>query len=247
MKLLRTVHWLGLNLLKSVYNFLLARRSRPPGPVSDLPAMAAVAARARVRTDVSDHLETLFAEALLQRPRVIVELGTRGGESTFVLSQAAAGCGADLISVDLEDCSGSSAYPRWHFVKSDDVAFAKKFPGWCRRRNITPRIGLLFIDTSHEFEHTRREIQAWFPHLAPGAKVIFHDTHLRLIYFRRDRSMGIGWNNRRGVMRALEEYFSCRFDESRTFVDARRGWLIRHWPDCNGLTILDRQAGRARR
>jgi len=42
------------------------------------------------------------------------------------------------------------------------------------------------------------------------------------------------------VIRAVEEHFHCRWDETKPFVDARAGWLIRHWPNCSGLTVLDR-------
>jgi hypothetical protein len=70
--------------------------------------------------------------------------------------------------------------------------------------------------------------------------VIFHDTNLGRIYFREDMSMGFGYNNRRGVIRTLETYFSKPFDERRDFTDFGRGWLIRHYSHCNGLMVLER-------
>ncbi len=84
-----------------------------------------------------------------------------------------------------------------------------------------------------------REIEHWFPLLAPRAKVFFHDTNQRRIYFREDGSMGVGWNNR-GVMVALEKYFNKNFNEKRDFTDLVNGWSIRHYAKCNGLTILTR-------
>ena len=56
--------------------------------------------------------------------------------------------------------------------------------------------------------------------------------------------MGVGWNNDRGVIRALEAFFSRSFDERKDFVDFKDGWMIRHRAACNGLTILDRDAVR---
>ena len=41
-------------------------------------------------------------------------------------------------------------------------------------------VDVLFIDTSHLYEHTVRELAAWFPLLANKALVIFHDTNLFL-------------------------------------------------------------------
>src|SRR5436190_17194537 len=38
--------------------------------------------RERTNTDICDHLNTLFFMAVSARPRLLVELGTRGGEST---------------------------------------------------------------------------------------------------------------------------------------------------------------------
>lgn len=36
-------------------------------------------------------------------------------------------------------------------------------------------IGLLFIDAKHTYHAVREDLQAWTPHLAPGACVAFHD------------------------------------------------------------------------
>ena len=59
---------------------------------------------ATARSDIRDHLGTLFHEAVSARPRLIVELGTRGGGSTRALLAAAEVTGAHVLSVDIEDC-----------------------------------------------------------------------------------------------------------------------------------------------
>ena len=41
------------------------------------------------RSDISDHLATIFSEAVAAKPRLIVELGVRGGESRYALERAA--------------------------------------------------------------------------------------------------------------------------------------------------------------
>ncbi len=101
-------------------------------------------------------------------------------------------------------------------------------------------IDVLFIDTSHLFEHTHSEITAWFPFLSSRAKVFFHDTNLKRVYFRKDGSMGIGWNNGRGVIRAVERYLNRTFNERANLVDFSPGWLVRHFPYCAGFTILEK-------
>lgn len=192
------------------------------------------------RTDISDHLVTLFVESLSAKPKVIVELGVRGGESTFVLERVAKLCNSTLISVDIEDCFGICSYKNWLFVQSDDIEFAKIFEDWCKEREIQPKIDVLFIDTTHIFEHTVQEIENWFPFLADEAKVFSHDTNLKRLFFRRDGSMGAGWNNKRGVIRAIEKYFGNAFNEKRDFTEFKKGWRIKHFSNCNGFTILEK-------
>jgi hypothetical protein len=72
------------------------------------------------------------------------------------------------------------------------------------------------------------------------AKVIFHDTNLNKIGPRSDGCLQLSWDNDRGVIRAIEEYLGITINERRRFIGKVNGWLIRHWPNCNGLTILDR-------
>jgi hypothetical protein len=220
-----------LRLASAIVN--LSNRLRPrPAPAGAYSVdLSQVRSRARARSDINDHLETLFLEALSVRPRVLVELGVRGGESTFVLERVARLCGAALVSIDLEDCSGASAYERWTFLQQDDVEAGLAWGG--------PPIDVLFVDTSHLYDHTRREIEAWFPHLSDRAKAFFHDTNLRRFYFRKDGTMGLAWDNERGVIRAIEEHLGASFDERRDFVDLVGGWMIKHHAKCNGFTVLE--------
>ncbi len=87
------------------------------------------------RTDISDHLLTLFVESLAVEPRLIVELGVRDGQSTFVLERVAKLCNSRLVRVDLDDVRFTVSYHNWEFVKSDDTEFAKPSPGAQYSRN----------------------------------------------------------------------------------------------------------------
>jgi len=208
-----------------------------------LRSLASIQKRAALRTDICDHLETIFYECLGMRSGLIVELGSGDGESTFVLERVAKMWQSAMVSVDIEDRDEVGVYARRIFVKRDDVEFAKEFSDWCERRSIRPKIDILFVDTSHLYEHTVKEIETWFPFLAPRAKVFFHDTNLKEVFIRRDGTHGQGWDNERGVIRAVEEYFGESFDEAVDFMTIKNGWLIRHTAHCNGLTILDRYDG----
>ena len=70
--------------------------------------------------------------------------------------------------------------------------------------------------------------------------MLFHDTNLGEVYRHSDGSLGMAWDNERGVIRALEGFCGTSFDEKEDFVDYRRGWLIKHHAVCSGLTILER-------
>jgi len=192
------------------------------------------------KTDISDHLETIFTECLDIEAKLIVELGVGDGESTFVFERLAKLWGAVLVSVDVEDCRRVSSYKQRIFVRQDDIAFAATFDQWCRNKRIDPQIDILFIDTSHLYDHTVSEIGSWFPLLAERAKVLFHDTNMHEVFTRKDGSKGQGWDNERGVIRAIEDYFGGPFNEEKDFIESRNGWIIKHYSYCNGFMIMDR-------
>ena len=192
------------------------------------------------KTDISDHLETLFVESLDIESRLIVELGVGDGESTYALERIANLWGAKLVSVDIEDRREVSTFKDRVFVQKDDIAFAAEFTNWCKQRNIEPLIDILFIDTSHLYDHTVAEIKAWFPYLSKRAKIFFHDTNMSEVFFRKDGSTGKGWDNERGVIRAIEEHLDIKFDEKKDFVLMHKGWFIRHFTICNGFIVMDK-------
>lgn len=208
--------------------------------LSELKELNEIKKRSFKRTEMSDHLVNLFRESLLKNPKLIVELGVNTGESTFVFERVAKLTNAKLVSVDITDCSNVTSWKDWLFVKKDDIEFSKEFTSWCSKNKITPKINILFIDTSHLFNHTVKEIESWFPHLSEDAKVIFHDTNLKKVFKRRDGSMGLGFENHRGVIRGIEKYFKCKFNEEKSFTLFKDNWLIKHEPNCNGLMILDK-------
>lgn len=234
-----SAEWLVSGILRQYNRVRHSVRSRH-APPTHFRSLAEIREHASSVTDIDEHLELIFVEALLCRPRVIVELGVRGGASTFVFDRVARQCGSTLISADLDDCSAVGSGSRWHFFQGDDIRFAGAFPDFCKTHDVSPVVDLLFIDTSHYYDHTAQEICSWFPYLSDRAKVIFHDTNLRPIGPRNDGCFALGWDNRRGVVRAIEGFLGITLDERLRITDHAAGWLVRHWPNCNGLTILDR-------
>lgn len=205
----------------------------------DVP-LARVRRRSRKRTDINDHLERLYQIARESGAQLIVELGVRTGESSFALETAVRETGAWLISVDLEETTFASTYEKWRFVQADDIVFADQFPEFAKKTGCPRRVDLLFLDTTHVYQDTVRELAAWLPLMAPEGILVLHDTNMARIFRRKDRSFGFGWNNRRGVIRAVEELVGRNYDETRPFQDEAGGFVIDHVPWCNGLTVLKR-------
>jgi len=199
-------------------------------------------------SDMRDHLWTIFREALLAQPKLMVELGTRGGVSTRALLAAADIADAHLVSVDIEDCSAidlpDHLRRRWSFVQSDDVVFAgEPFAAFCRSRGLAPVAQVILIDTSHTYEHTRDEIAAWMPRLSDPGVMLFHDTNARGGWYRRlDGRVEPGLDKPRPVIRAVEEFLRRRYDEQTFFTDVVDGYIVQHMPWSSGLLSLRKQA-----
>jgi predicted O-methyltransferase YrrM len=194
-------------------------------------------------SDISDHLGTLFYETVAQRPRLIVELGTRGGESTRALLAAARHTGAHLLSIDIDPCDipdlPAEFRSSWSFVQSDDIAFGRdRFGPWCAARGLPAEAPVLFVDTSHEYDHTREELQVWLPKVPAGGVAMFHDTYMDHAVFRNDGSLVMGWDNARGVIRAIEEALGIQINE-KAYTTVKAGqWLLKHDPKSSGFTVM---------
>lgn len=203
-----------------------------------------VRALAAANTRIAIHavLEEIYEAARAAKPRVIVELGvSREALANKVLAWTAQESHADFVSCDLEDFAHVCSYSGWRFVRQHDVDFGLRYDQW-REEALIPRgIDVLLIDTDELYQHTRHEISAWFPHLAPACTVLFRCTNLRkkLIY-RDGTTTMLGWDNQRGVVRAVEEYLGQRFNEAEAFSSQCGEWRVTHSPWGAGLTVMRR-------
>ena len=111
-----------------------------------------------------------------------------------------------------------------------------------QKNNLPSEIDVLFIDTSHTYEHTLEEMKYWFPFLGKQGKVIFHDTHSPKIVKIRDGSLypKINKHSQREVIAAIETFFNIKIDETMPFIYSNNKWLFKHDPFSFGLTILKR-------
>jgi predicted O-methyltransferase YrrM len=205
---------------------------------SEIKELQEIYDHAMVDTDISDHLEPLFVESMAIKPKLIVELGVRTGQSTFVFERVAKLCNAFLLSVDIALQQSKTKWQRSEFIQRDDLLVADDFPAWCMRNNLEPTIDVLFIDTSHEYHQTKEEIRKWFPFLSPRGVAFFHDANVKLIYKRRNGTIGKAYNDDRDVMRAIEEHVGAPLNEKKYFKKVVGNWLVEHYAACNGMTLL---------
>ena len=184
-------------------------------------------------TDISSHLPEIYKEVYKMQPKTIVELGVRGGESSFVFSCINEELGSHVYGIDIDLCDYRDIR-NGHFIQGDDCQVAKTFH---------QKIDVLMIDTSHLFDHTLLEITEWFPLLNERSLILFHDTNIDgKGYIRLNGTRGENWDNQRGVIRALEVFFGKTYDEKAEFEDSFEFygylWKLRHKAYCNGLMMI---------
>ncbi len=178
-------------------------------------------------SDINQHLPTIYCHTLMSNPKLIMELGVRGGESTKALFGAAKITNGKLIGLDI-DLSCIDIYKRLHapdmvqFLCQNDIDFGIK-----NRDFYNQQVDVLFIDTSHEYIQTLKEITIYLPFLNQNGIMLFHDSN---------------WNSRlSGVTRALKRHFGD-FDETqyifKVFNYKGHKWKMIHYPNKNGLMVL---------
>lgn len=151
--------------------------------------------------DMGAHMPTLYALARLCSFSGIVECGTGGGFSTHALLCGAIEGGGKLASYDKSPACGPSAagnmgigsenldFARWTFTVKDSVEAAGDWKDGS--------VGLLFLDTSHRLDATRKELSAWLPKMHPDGIMCGHDYYLHL---------DSEWKDISGVKQAVDEF-----------------------------------------
>jgi hypothetical protein len=126
---------------------------------------------------ISAHLPTLYVLALDTKEQLI-ELGV--GCSTVALLEACEVSGNRLTSYDHDPesknrvvrLSNSKMLERWTFISKNSVESANL------HENCS--VGLLFIDTRHSLEQTRKELEAWLPKMSNTGIICGHDYYLKI-------------------------------------------------------------------
>lgn len=216
-------------------------------PLNALPTYKDLLAHSNVKnTDFSSHLAPLFCHCLLQNPDIFIESGIRWGDgSTIALAKISQLLqNSILIGLDIDNCAQHYAHiPNARFFQGDDVAF----PAYFKKLNFAKdKVDFVFIDTSHQYEHTLQEIDAFTSILADNGTISFHDSNVAVEYPVRinGTACGSGLGNPKGVTDGLKTYFNIEFDESKYLnINVEKDgylWNIVNYPYCYGLAVTKR-------
>lgn len=145
--------------------------------------------------------------------KTVIELGTRSGVSTSGWLYGLAQTGGHLWSVDLLPKPKFGDVDGWTFIEGSDLDPAVL-------RQLPPVADIVFIDTSHRYDHTLAELNVYYPRVRPGGKIVLHDTENRRPL---DAARWPDWP----VKTAVEEFCA---EELLTW---------RNYPDCWGLGVID--------
>jgi predicted O-methyltransferase YrrM len=115
--------------------------------------------------DITEHLDFIKKVCMMVEAELILELGVRSGNSTRAFLEVADKLDANVISIDIDDCSCVANSPRWKFYQMDDLNFNQHL-----------LIDVLFIDTSHTYEQTLKELEKFEPMVKRGGVIFLHDT-----------------------------------------------------------------------
>lgn len=118
------------------------------------------------------HMAFLRGTAASYENLVVIEFGVRTGNSTACFLAAALERGGQVWSVDIAPAQVPPHWhdtPCWHFLEADDIG--EHAQAW-----LPEKCDVLFIDSSHQHDHTLDELRLHVPRVRPGGVVLLHDT-----------------------------------------------------------------------
>jgi len=164
-----------------------------------------------IPSDIYLHLPRFVTMAQDLNAQHVIELGTRTGVSSVAWLYALSLTGGRLTSIDIDARPDIGEHDHWTFIQGDDCdpdIVAGLDPA-----------DIVFIDTSHHYEHTVRELHLYRWLVKRGGLIVCHDTML-------ERPEGAPPLPRFPVRTAIEEFVSEMGFE----------WI--NVPDCWGLGII---------
>ena len=104
----------------------------------------------------------------LKNPKIL-EFGVQRGYSTKRFLNLINRKGGQLISVDINDCSGVSKNKKWKFIQSRDDNFK------LITKNIPKKVDVIFLDSLHEAKHVKKMIYYYYKYLSKNGFFFIDD------------------------------------------------------------------------
>lgn len=162
-------------------------------------------------SDIYLHLPRMVDLVLATRAQHVVELGTRTGVSTVAWLYGLEQTGGRLTSVDIDAKPEIGDHDAWTFIRGDDCSAEVL-------EQLEPA-DIVFIDTSHLYDHTVRELDLYRHVVKPGGVICLHDTELPIPEGAPERPLY-------PVKKAVKEFV------------AETGWKWINFPDCYGFAVI---------
>jgi predicted O-methyltransferase YrrM len=121
-------------------------------------------------SDIYLHLPRMVALVEETNAQHVIELGTRTGVSTIAWLYALEKTGGRLTSIDIDLRPPIGVHDHWTFIQGDDCDPAIV--------SALQPADIVFIDTSHLYDHTVRELNLYRWLVKPGGVICLHDTEL---------------------------------------------------------------------
>jgi len=125
--------------------------------------------------DMFREVPILYDESIRLGAKKTIDLGVKYGLSTRAFLLACAVTDGHVWSVDVTDSPYArqkirewGLADRWTFTIMDDLEFIKTWK--------EGPVDIVMIDTSHYYEHTLRELEAYSPIVRSGGLIFLHDT-----------------------------------------------------------------------
>lgn len=143
--------------------------------------------RLSIKSAWNEHAPFAMMLVELQRPRVIVELGTHWGVSYCAWCQAAAAVNAGTRCFAVDTWAGDPHAGHYgEEVFQDLQKHHRQYESFSTLLRMTfdealaktpaGSVDLLHIDGLHTYEAVRHDFDTWLPKLSPRGLVLFHDT-----------------------------------------------------------------------
>jgi predicted O-methyltransferase YrrM len=120
-------------------------------------------------SDINEHLPIFVGLCEQLDAKKVIELGVRGGVSTVAWLYGLARTGGHLWGVDVS--SGFGWDGDFTFIQGSDTdpEVLAQLP---------ESVDIVFIDTSHHYDHTIQELALYLPRVRPGGRMVLHDTEV---------------------------------------------------------------------